>query len=108
MARPEKHVFVCTHSRSSDDPKGSCAASGSQAIVDAFASEFESRGLWGRFKLNTSSCFGTCENNPSVLVYPEGVMYQKIAVQDVVTIIEEHLLGDKSVDALKMPKEVWS
>jgi NADH:ubiquinone oxidoreductase subunit E len=79
MARPEKHVFVCTHSRSSDDPKGSCSASGSQAIVDAFASEFESRGLWGRFKLNTSSCFGTCEYNPSVLV-----------------------------DALKMPKEVWS
>jgi (2Fe-2S) ferredoxin len=43
-----------------------------------------------------------------VLVYPEGVMYQKVAPQDVATIIEEHLLGGKSVDALKMPKEVWS
>ena len=108
MARPEKHVFVCTHSRQSDDPKGSCAASGGQEIADAFASEFESRELWGRFKLNTSSCFGTCEYSPSVLVYPEGVMYQKVAAQDVVTIIEEHLLGDRPVDALKMPTEVWS
>ncbi len=108
MARPEKHVFVCTHSRPSDHPKGSCTARGSQAIVDAFASEFESRGLWGRFKLNTSSCFGACEHSPSVLVYPEGVMYRKVTAQDVPKIIEEHLLGGQAVEALKMPKEVWS
>ena len=60
MAKPEKHVFVCTHTRPSDDPKGCCTARGGQAVVDAFVGAFEARGLWGRFKLNTSSCFGTC------------------------------------------------
>lgn len=107
MAKPEKHVFVCTHSRPSDDPKGSCAAHGSQAVVDAFAKAFESRGLWGRFKLNTSSCLGTCELGPSVLVYPEGVLYQRVEPRDVAAIIEGHLLGGKPVAALEAPKDVW-
>ncbi len=107
MAKPEKHVFVCTHSRPSDHPKGSCAAHGSQAVVDAFANAFESRGLWGRFKLNTSSCLGICEQGPSVLVYPEGVLYQKVEARDVATIIEGHLLGGEPVAALEASKDVW-
>jgi (2Fe-2S) ferredoxin len=107
MAKPEKHVFVCTHARPSDDPKGCCTARGGQTIVDAFVGAFEERGLWGRFKLNTASCFGTCEQGPSVLVYPEGVLYQKVRADDVATIVEGHLLGGRPVEALQAPEEVW-
>ena len=107
MTRPERHVFVCAHSRPVDNPKGSCEARGSQTIVDAFVEEFETRGLWGRFKLNTSSCLGACEHGPSVLVYPEGVMYGPVQAGDVAAIVREHLLGGEPVDSLKVPAEVW-
>ncbi len=107
MAKPEKHVFVCMHTRPADSPKGSCQARGAQAVVDAFAEQFERRGLWGRFKLSTSSCLGICEHGPSVLVYPEGVMYCKVHAEDVAPIIEEHLLGGTPVEALLAPPEVW-
>ncbi len=107
MTRPEKHIFVCTHTRPSDHPKGSCSARGSGELVDSFAEEFEERKLWGRFKLNTSSCFGACEHGPIVLVYPEGVMYQKVQAKDVNMIIDEHLLGGKPVEALKISKDEW-
>ena len=40
MARPEKHVLVCTHSRAKDDPKGCCADRGGNELAQAFAEEF--------------------------------------------------------------------
>ncbi len=108
MAKPEKHVFVCNHSRPAGDPKGSCEANGAQAVIDAFAKEFEAQKLWGRFKLTTSSCLGTCEVGPSVLVYPEGVMYQKVQSADVARIIQDHLIGGERIESLEAPAEIWS
>ncbi len=107
MAKPEKHVFVCAQSRPDDHPKGSCTARGCGSVVDKFRIELEERELWGRFKFSTSSCLGACEQGPVVLVYPEGVMYQKVGEGDVNRIIDEHLLGGVPVEDLKMPPEIW-
>ena len=107
MAKPEKHVFVCTQHRPDDHPKGCCAASGGNELADAFAQEFESRSLWGRFKLNTTSCMGVCEESPSVLVYPEGTMYGKVKTEDVVRIIETHLIRNEPIDELKVSAHLW-
>ncbi len=107
MARPEKHVFVCVHKRPDDHPDGSCSMRGSGEVVDGFAKEFQERELWGRFKLNTTSCFGACENGPVVLVYPEGVMYQKISAKDVNVIIDKHLLGGEPVESLRISRDKW-
>jgi (2Fe-2S) ferredoxin len=35
-------------------------------------------------------------------------MYGKVTKEDVPVIIEEHLLGDKPVERLKVPAIVWS
>ncbi len=80
---------------------------GSSGVVDGFAKEFQERKLWGRFKLNTTSCLGACEHGPTVLVYPEGVLYQKVNAEDVNTIIDKHLLGGKPVESLRISKDVW-
>ncbi len=107
MARPEKHVFVCNHGRPAGDPKGSCVERGSQNVIDAFAEVFEAQNLWKRFKLSTSSCLGTCEAGPSVLVYPDGVMYQKVQSADVRDIVEKHLIGGERIESLEAPAELW-
>ena len=107
MARPAKHIFVCTHERPPEDEKGSCAARAGNALRDAFASEFEARGLWGRMKLSTTSCLGVCEIGPAVLVYPEGVMYGKVMPADIPAIIDEHLLGEQPIERLLAPAEMW-
>jgi (2Fe-2S) ferredoxin len=44
---------------------------------------------------------------PSVLVYPEGVMYGNLKKEDVKTIIEQHLLGGEPVSSLMVPAEIW-
>jgi len=107
MARPEKHVFICTHQRPADHEKGCCMDRGGKELVDTFAQEFESRSLWGRFKLNTSSCLGVCEAGPSVLVYPEGTMYGPVKTEDVARIIETHLIGDEPIEELKVEADLW-
>lgn len=107
MGKPEKHVFVCAQSRPAGHPRGSCAERGCQEVLAEFQQQFEARSLWGKLSLASTSCLGTCDEGPSVLVYPEGVLYAKVTKQDVATIIEEHLLGDKPVEALKAPEEVW-
>ncbi len=107
MARPEKHILVCSQSRPPDHPKGSCHGRGSKAVIEKFTAEFEARDLWGRFKLNTTSCLGVCEHGPAALVYPEGTMYGKLTAEDVPKIIETHLLGDDPIDELKVPAEAW-
>jgi len=108
MGKPAKHVFVCTQSRPADHPRGSCATKGSAAVLQEFMQQFEKRQLWGRYAVAGSSCLGTCGTGPSVLVYPEGVMYGAVSKDDVAAIIEEHLLGGKPVERLKVPDVIWS
>ena len=107
MSKPVKHVFVCTQSRPPGHPRGSCVANGGAAVFQEFMQQFEQRQLWGRFAVTGCGCIGPCSNGPSVLVYPEGILYGGVGKDDVATIIEEHLLGDKPVESLKVPAEIW-
>ena len=107
MPKPLKHVFICIQSRPEKHPRGSCAAKGGIDVFQTFMQEFDTRKLYDRFALVNTGCLGPCHIGPSVLIYPEGVMYGDIKKTDVITIIEEHLLGGKPVERLMMPKEVW-
>ncbi len=107
MAKPIKHVFVCTQMRPPGHPRGSCGANGSAALFQEFQQQFERRGLWGKYAVTGSGCIGPCGNGANVLVYPEGVMYGAKNKEDVTAIIEEHLLGERPVERLKVPAEVW-
>lgn len=107
MPRPEKHVFVCTQSRPEGHPRGSCGAKGCAEVMNEFINQIQSRNLLEKIALTNTGCMGPCMMGSSVLVYPEGVMYGKVTKEDVKTIIEEHLLGDKPVEKLIVPAEVW-
>lgn len=107
MPKPKKHVLVCVQGRPPGHPRGSCQDKGCNAVYQAFMTEFQNRGLWADYLLTNTGCIGPCQNGPSVLVYPEGVMYGGVTPSDVTTIIEEHLLGNQPVDALKVPAAVW-
>ncbi|WP_404361327.1 (2Fe-2S) ferredoxin domain-containing protein [Methylotuvimicrobium sp. KM1] len=102
MPRPDKHVFVCTQNRPQGHPRGSCAASGCSDVINEFMNEIQNRNLFEKIALTNTGCMG-----PSVLVYPEGVMYGKVNKEDVKTIIDEHLLGGTPVAALQVPDEIW-
>lgn len=107
MPKPEKHVFVCTQGRPPGHPRGSCSSSGCAEVMNEFMNEIQSRNLFDKIALTNTGCMGPCMMGPSVLIYPEGIMYGKVAKGDVKMIIEQHLLGGAPIKTLQVPAEVW-
>ncbi len=108
MPKPEKHVFVCTQSRPMGHPRSSCGEKKCAEIMEEFLWQVQQRELFNRFQVTATGCMGPCSEGPSVLVYPEGVMYGGVKKEDVATIFDEHLLEDKPVESLLVDKEFWS
>jgi (2Fe-2S) ferredoxin len=75
--------------------------------MNAFLSQVQERRLFDRIAVTNTGCLGPCGFGSSVLVYPDGVMYGKVTVDDVPTIIDEHLLGEQPVQRLQVPAFVW-
>ena len=107
MPKPLKHVFVCVQNRPQGHPRGSCGQKGCADVYQTFMNEFQNRNLWSRFALTNTGCLGPCNLGPSVLVYPEGVMYGGVSKADVATIFDEHLQNDQPVERLQVSKEFW-
>lgn len=107
MPKPQRHVFVCSQSRPPGHPRGSCGQKGCREVVDEFTRQWQQRQLFTQVAVTPTGCLGPCGMGPSVLVYPEGVMYGNVTVQDVAVIFDEHLLGGHPVERLIVPKSVW-
>ncbi|AWI77165.1 ferredoxin [Parazoarcus communis] len=107
MAKPKKHVLVCVQGRPAGHPRGSCQQKGCNEVYQGFMEAFQARNLWADYAVTNTGCIGPCSNGPSVLVYPEGVMYSGVSAADVGSIIDEHLISDKPVERLLAPASVW-
>ena len=106
MAQPhfEKHVFICVNRRDPGNPKGSCAEKGGEAVRDEFKRQLHERGVKGKMRANAAGCLDQCEHGPMVVVYPEGVWYGRVRVEDVGEILESHIVGGRPVERLMLPE----
>ncbi|MEZ3497616.1 MAG: NADH-quinone oxidoreductase subunit NuoF [Lachnospiraceae bacterium] len=86
------HVLVCGGT--------GCTSSNSLAIIDALESEIAKKGLQEEVKVVRTGCFGLCALGPIMIVYPEGSFYSQVKVEDVLEIVEEHLLKGRLVKRL--------
>ena len=107
MPKPEKHVFVCLNARPTGHPKGSCTERGAEGLLMEFGRLMEARQAYGKVAITRTSCLGPCELGPTVLVYPEGVMYVGVQLGDVEEIFDQHLLGNQPVSRLQAQAEIW-
>ena len=98
------HVFVCENRRPDDDPRGCCAAKGSEEIRAALKDEIKRRGLKGAVRANGAGCLDSCADGPSIVVYPGGVWYGHVTLADVPEIVESHLVNGRPVERLRMKK----
>jgi len=72
-----------------------------------FMNELQRRQLFDKVALTNTGCLGPCGIGPSVVVYPEGVMYGGLKKEDVARIFDEHLVGGTPVADLMAPAHVW-
>ncbi len=84
-----------------------CVATGTMKIREALQSELEKRSLQDEIKLVLTGCNGYCAEGPVLAVYPDEIFYQKLTVQDIPLLVEEHFLKGRPLQKLmfKEPEE---
>jgi len=103
MAAFRRHVFICTNERSAEDPRGCCVSRGGREVAAAFKTKLYERGLKRIVRPNKAGCLDQCAQGVSVVVYPDGVWYGGVSVDDVDEIIEQHIVGGRPVERLVVP-----
>ncbi|HSN27723.1 MAG TPA: (2Fe-2S) ferredoxin domain-containing protein [Kofleriaceae bacterium] len=101
----QRHVFVCTNERPADDPRGCCKAKGGVEVRDKMKAELKARGISKLVRANNAGCLDQCERGVTVVVYPEQVWYGGVTVDDVVEIVDKHLVGGEIVERLLIPNQ---
>lgn len=77
-----------------------CTGAGSDGVLAAFAAELERRSLSSHVSLVRTGCRGFCSAGPVVTLYPDGILYCRVAPEDVPEIVERSLLGQAIVPRL--------
>lgn len=77
-----------------------CVASGTAKVKTALEQELKNKGLVSEIKIVLTGCNGFCAEGPVMLVYPDEIFYQKLTVEDVPKLVEEHFLKGRPYQKL--------
>lgn len=94
----KRHIFVCTGK--------SCIAKGSEDVLKRLREKIDEDGLTG-IKTSKGGCFGVCKETnekgelcPVVVVYPEGIWYERVDTGNIGEIVDEHVKKGRVVERL--------
>ncbi len=74
-----------------------CISAGALKIKERFLQVLKDKGLAGEINIIETGCMGPCDYGPVMVIYPEGVFYQKVTPVDVDEIVEEHFIKGRPV-----------
>ncbi|MDP2306463.1 MAG: CbiX/SirB N-terminal domain-containing protein [Pseudomonadota bacterium] len=89
---PKRHVLVCVNR--------DCADRGSVNVLLALRSRLRDAGLDRAVRTTRVMCMGRCGEGPVVAVYPDGVWYRRVTMDDVPELFTSHLVEDRPVGRL--------
>ncbi|SCZ77132.1 NADH-quinone oxidoreductase subunit NuoF [Acidaminobacter hydrogenoformans] len=92
MSLFRSHVLICGGT--------GCTSSSSDKIEDRFRELVAEQGLDQEVMVVRTGCFGLCEEGPICIVHPEGSFYSRVKIEDVDTIVSEHLMKGRVVESL--------
>jgi (2Fe-2S) ferredoxin len=96
----EKHVFICSNDKES--PKNCCGSAHGSDLVNAFKEQLASSGSNKKIRIQKAGCLDFCGKGPTLVVYPEGVFYGNVQLEDVKEITESHLVNGEIVSRLQI------
>ncbi|MBI4690369.1 MAG: NADH-quinone oxidoreductase subunit NuoF [Nitrospirae bacterium] len=77
-----------------------CVASGTKKVKDALIEEIKKRGLEEELKVVLTGCNGYCAEGPVMSVYPDEIFYQRLTVEEIPKLVEEHFLKGRPYQKL--------
>ncbi|MGB0714742.1 MAG: NADH-ubiquinone oxidoreductase-F iron-sulfur binding region domain-containing protein [Phycisphaerae bacterium] len=87
-----KEILVCVG--------GGCVSCGADNVTSAFEDRINASGLHADVKTVKTGCVGCCDLGVVIQIMPDDIMYRKVTVADVETIVQKHLSGQRVVDEL--------
>ncbi len=98
----DKHIFICVNQRAEGAPRKSCGEAHGMEIVEAFKKKLKEKKLSIKLRAQKSGCLDICDFGQTLVVYPEGIFYVGVSLNDVDEIIEEHIVNNRIVERLKL------
>ncbi|MFH1092460.1 MAG: NADH-quinone oxidoreductase subunit NuoF [Pseudomonadota bacterium] len=92
MKKFRSHLLICGGT--------GCHSSGSLEVKEALEAEIARQGLAEEVKVVETGCNGYCAAGPVMVVYPEGIFYQRLTPEDASEVVSEHLLKGRPVPRL--------
>ena len=77
-----------------------CVSAGALKIKNRIIELLEENDLRSEVNIIETGCMGPCEFGPVMMVYPEGVFYKHVTVEDAEEIVLEHFLKGRPVQRL--------
>jgi len=71
---------------------GACISSHSLEVERELKRQLAKYNLEDEVRVIETGCMGPCQYGPLMLIYPEGVLYKQLTVEDVEEIVKEHFL----------------
>jgi len=99
------HIFVCCNHREPGHSRGCCDPDGSEALREAFKVELKKRKLGPLVRANKAGCLDQCEAGPTVVIYPQGIWYGGVQLDDVPRIVEETVVNGRVLEDLLIPDD---
>ena len=98
----QHHVFFCLNERSNGED--CCAQHNAQGLFDYAKSRVKELGLAGpgKVRVNKAGCLDRCADGPVAVIYPEGVWYTLVDVEDVEEMIQSLLIQGRPVERLQL------
>jgi (2Fe-2S) ferredoxin len=102
----QRHVFFCLNQRA--EGQACCAQHQAQAAFDHCKQRIKALGMAGpgQVRVNKAGCLDRCAGGPVAVVYPEGVWYSYVDLQDIDDIVTSHLRDGQVVERLRLDPEV--
>ncbi|MFQ5694778.1 MAG: NADH-ubiquinone oxidoreductase-F iron-sulfur binding region domain-containing protein, partial [Terriglobia bacterium] len=77
-----------------------CSASGAPDLLRALRRGLQQQGLQDAVDVRSTGCHGFCEKGPVMIVWPEGVFYNRVAPRDAADIVASVSNGRRPVERL--------